>query len=452
MTSAEREAAAHLADDPREKEVMRRVAVRLIPFLFCGYIVASVDRVNVGFASFEMNHDLGLTRAAFGLAGGAFFLSYFVFEIPSNLWLQKIGASRWLSRIMITWGLVSGATAFIGGPTSFLVMRLLLGAAEAGFFPGIILFLTYWFPSHYRARVVGLFMLSIPAAGIIGSPISGMLLGAQGLLGLQGWQWMFITEALPAVLLGLFGLFWLTDGPETAKWLSTDDKAWLIARLAADRRALASRTVMSVPFWRMMADRRVLLLTLVCASTLTCTAVLGIWQPIIIKSFGVKNFQAGLLNAIPYIAAALAMALWARHSDRRRERFWHNVLPMVAAVIAMVGTLFTTDLVVVMGLMTLLMVGVFACKGPYWALAVELLPNSMAAGALSQITAFGSLPSFFASYLVGAIKDATGSYPLAIMPIAALCVAGIIGVLFLRPRGPHAGASLPMAAEAGDNV
>ena len=449
-TGVRQETTPHIADDSREAKIMRRVAARLIPFLFCGYVVASIDRVNIGFASLEMNHDLGFTRAAFGLAGGAFFLSYFVFEIPSNLWLQKFGASRWLSRIMITWGLVSGATAFVIGPKSFLVMRLLLGAAEAGIFPGTILFLTYWFPSYYRARMVGLFMVSIPVSGIIGSPISGLLLGVQGVLGLHGWQWMFLVEALPSVLLGLFGLFWLTDGPEAAKWLSADEREWLVARLAADRRVLASREVMSVPFWRMMANRHVLLLTLVCASTLTATGVLGIWQPIIIKSFGVKNWEAGLLNAIPYIAAALAMVAWARHSDRRHERIWHNVLPMLAAVIAMVGTLFTTNLVVMMGLMTVLMVGVFACKGPYWALATELLPNSMAAGGLAQITAFSALPSFFASYLIGAIKDATGSFPIAIMPIAALCGAGIIGVLLLRPRLLDAGPSLPIAAEAGN--
>ena len=436
--SAVLHAATHVADDPREAAIMRRVGLRLIPFLVIAYLVAVIDRVNVGFASLQMNHDLGLTHAAFGLAAGVFFLTYFIFEVPSNLVLQRVGASRWLARIMISWGMVAGATAFVAGPTSFLTMRLILGAAEAGFFPGVILFLTYWFPSHYRARMMGLFVLSVPASGIVGSPISGLLLGSEGFLGLHGWQWMFIAEALPAVLLGIFGLFWLTDGPAKAKWLSADERAWLAARLEADRRASAFGQVAALPLWRMLMNGRVLLLTLVCAATVTISAALGIWQPIIIKSFGVGNFQTGMLNAIPYIAACIAMVLWGRHSDRTLERVWHNVLPMSAAVIAMVATLFTTNLSVMMVLLTVIIVGTFACKGPFWALATEALPASIAAAAIAEINALGSLPGFFASTLIGWIKDATGSYPIAIMPIAALCFAGVIGVLFVAPRRPVA--------------
>ncbi len=429
---------------------MRRVALRLMPFLVIAYLVAVIDRVNIGFASLQMNRDLGLTGSAFGLAGGALFLSYFAFEIPSNIALQWFGARRWLARIMISWGLVAGATAFVTGPLSFLLMRLLLGAAEAGFFPGVILFLTYWFPSHYRARMMGLFVLSVPASGIIGSPVSGLLLGAEGWLGLHGWQWMFIVEAVPAVLMGVFGLWWLTDGPQHAAWLDPADRVWLAARLEQDRQALQHRQVKAVPFWQMLRNGPVLLLTLVCASTVTISAALGIWQPIIIKSFGVSNFSAGLLNAIPYIAAAAAMVLWGRHSDRSQERVWHNALPMAAIVAAMVGTLFTKNLVIVMGLLTVVMVGTYACKGPFWALATETLPAAMAAAAIAQINAVGSLPGFFASALIGAIRDRTGSYPIAIMPIAGLCLAGVIGVLVIgwRARNP-AGAALANAGGGG---
>jgi ACS family tartrate transporter-like MFS transporter len=439
MTSqpADPAAMAGDADQAREAAIMRRVAWRLIPFLLLAYLVSVIDRVNIGFASIQMNHDLGLSRAAFGLAGGAFFLSYFLLEIPSNLAMQRVGASRWLARIMISWGLVAGATAFVVGPTSFLAMRLLLGAAEAGFFPGVILFLTCWFPSAYRARMIGLFVLSVPASGIVGSPVSGLLLGMEGVLGLHGWQWMFIVEALPAILLGLFGLWWLTDTPAEAGWLAAADRIWLAKRLEADRRAFAARQVPALPFWRMARNGRVLLLTLVCASTVTTSAVLGIWQPIIIKSFGVGNLDTGLLNAIPYIAACIAMVLWGRRSDRKRERVWHNAIPMAAAVVAMVVMLFIGDLAVNMVLLTIVMVGTYACKGPFWALATEALPASISAAAIAQINALGSLPGFGASYLIGAIKDATGSYPLAIMPIAALCLGGVIGVLFLGQRpGP----------------
>jgi ACS family tartrate transporter-like MFS transporter len=426
-----RPALASLEVDPREAAVMRRVAWRLMPFVIVAYLVAVIDRVNIGFASRAMNHDLGLTQAAFGLAGGAFFVTYFLFEVPSNAALQRVGARRWLARIMITWGVVAGTTAFVVGPVSFLTMRLVLGAAEAGFFPGVILFLTYWFPSAYRARMMGLFVLSVPASGVLGSPMSGLLLAAEGVLGLHGWQWMFIVEALPAVVLGVFGLWWLTDGPAEAGWLSAADRAWLVARLEADRLALADRQVPALPFWAMVTDGRILLLTLVGASTVTVSTVLGIWQPIIIMSFGVGNLAAGFLNAIPYVAASVAMVLWGRHSDRTGERVWHNAAPMLAVVVALVATVFTGQLVAVMGLLTLVMVGTYACKGPFWALATEALPAAMAGPAIAQINALGALPGFFASALIGAIRDATGSYPIAMLPVAGLCLAGVVGVFFL---------------------
>jgi sugar phosphate permease len=432
--SVPRSAAPPLEGDPREAAVMRRVAWRLMPFVVAAYLVSVIDRVNIGFASLQMNHDLGLTQTAFGLAGGAFFLTYCAFEVPSNAALQRVGARRWLARIMISWGVVAGATAFVAGPGSFLVMRLMLGAAEAGFFPGVILFLTYWFPSDYRARMMGLFVLSVPVSGIVGSPLSGLLLETEGLLGLHGWQWMFIVEALPAVGLGMFGLGWLTDRPAEARWLSAEDRAWLAARLEADRQDLAARQMPALRFGSMITDRRILLLTLVGASTVTVSTALGIWQPIIIKSFGVSNGATGVLNAIPYVAASVALLLWGRHSDRGHERVWHNAIPMCIVVLALVGTLFTSDLRAVMGLLMLVMVGTYACKGPFWALATAALPPPMAGAAIAQINALGSLPGFFASALIGTIKDATGSYPIATLPIAGLCLAGLAGVFVLGRR------------------
>lgn len=434
--------------DKQEAAIMRRVALRLVPFLLVAYLAAVIDRTNVGFASIQMNHAIGMTEAAFGLAGGVFFLSYFAFEIPSNLALERLGASRWLAFVMITWGLVAGATAFVTGPTGFLVMRVVLGAAEAGFFPGVILYMTYWFPSQYRARMMGWFVLSVPASGIVGSPISGALLNADGFLGLHGWQWMFLIEALPAVLLGFVALWWLTDRPEKARWLSADERDLLVARLAADRRSLAARQVEHLSFWRLVTNGRVLMLTLICAATVTISAMLGIYQPLIIKGFGVGNFETGLLNAIPYIVACIAMVVCGRHSDRTRERIWHNAIPMLAVVVAMLLTLVAQGLVLNMILLVVIISGTFACKGPFWALATEALPASMAAIAIAEINALGSLPGFGASYLIGLIRQTTGSFPLSIMPIAALCFLGVLGVLSLgyqaRRTAPHGG-ELPLA-------
>ncbi len=425
---------------------MRRVALRLVPFLLVAYLVAVIDRTNVGFASLQMNRALGIDAAAFGLAGGVFFLSYFLFEIPSNLALERFGASRWLARVMVTWGLVAGGTAFVTSANQFLVMRVVLGAAEAGFFPGVILFLTYWFPSAYRARMMGWFVLSVPASGIVGSPISGLLLEAEGFLGLHGWQWMFLVEALPAVLLGIGALWWLTDRPEHASWLTPEDRDWLQGRLASDRRALAGRQVGHLPFWRLVTDGRVLLLTLICASTVTISAMLGIYQPLIIKGFGVGNVETGLLNALPYVVACAAMVLCGRSSDRTRERVWHNAVPMLAAAIAMLLTLVAKGLALNMILLVVIVSGTFACKGPFWALATETLPASTAAVAIAEINALGSLPGFAASWLIGIIRQATGSFPLSIMPIAVLCLAGVVGVLVVGRQARQAAATeLPLA-------
>ena len=427
---------------------MRRIARRLVPFLLVAYLVAVIDRTNVGFASIQMNQDIGMSSAVFGLAGGIFFLSYFLFEIPSNLAMQRFGASKWLARVMVTWGLVAGATAFVTGPTGFLVMRVVLGAAEAGFFPGVILYLTYWFPSHYRARMMGWFILSVPASGIVGSPISGILLDADGFLGLHGWQWMFLLEALPAVLLGVAAWWWLTDSPDKAGWLSAEERAWLAARLAADRQLLESHQVQPQSFWRLVTNGRVLMLTLICASTVTISAMLGIYQPLIIKGFGVGNVETGLFNAVPYVAACIAMVVCGRHSDRTQERIWHNAIPMLAVVVAMLLTLVTKGLALNMLLLVVIISGTFACKGPFWALATEALPTSMAAVAIAEINALGSLPGFGASYLIGAIRQKTGSFPLSIMPVAALCFVGAIGVLVIgrqtRARALQTG-ELPVA-------
>jgi MFS transporter, ACS family, tartrate transporter len=301
-----------------ETSTMRRVSWRLMPFLLLAYLICYIDRVNVGFAALQMNKAVGIDPKVYGLGAGIFFVGYFFLEVPSNLALERFGARTWIARIMITWGLVSAAFALIGGPISFLVLRFLLGAAEAGFFPGVTLYITYWYPAHYRAIIVGIFMVAIPVAGVIGSPISGAILYMDGFLGLGGWQWIFILEAAPAVLLGIASFAWLTDRPEHATWLTHAQRQWLITKLDAERRR--APRVAHESLWGVLTNRYVLIMALVYAGASGASTSLALWMPQLVKSFGLTNWQTGLLNSVPFAIAAVWMILWGRNSDRTGER------------------------------------------------------------------------------------------------------------------------------------
>ena len=305
-----------------EKATLRLVSLRLLPFLMLAYLICYIDRTNAGFAALQMNKDIGLSGTVFGLGGGIFFIGYFLFEVPSNLALERFGARRWICRIMITWGLVSAGMALAAGPTSFISLRFLLGVAEAGFFPGVILYLTYWFPAEQRARIIGIFMVAIPVSGFIGSPVSGLLLGLDGLLGLRGWQWVFILEAAPAVLLGFVCLAWLTDGPAAALWLTDEQRGWLIGTLEQELRQL--KRVAHGSAWRVIRNPTVLALAIIYAGGATASSGLGLWQPQFIKSFGLTNAEVGWVNALPYVFSAVAMIWWGHRSDRHNERLWHT--------------------------------------------------------------------------------------------------------------------------------
>ncbi|MBV9825742.1 MAG: MFS transporter [Alphaproteobacteria bacterium] len=424
------------ADRALEARVMRRVFWRLMPFLLFAYLICYIDRVNVGFASLQMNKALGLDPKIYGLGAGIFFLGYFILEVPSNLALERFGARTWIARIMITWGLISGAMAFIGGSTSFLVMRVLLGAAEAGFFPGVILYLTYWFPAEQRARIVGIFMVAIPAAGLIGSPLSGAILSLDGALGYAGWQWVFLLEAAPAVLGGIVAFVWLTDRPTSASWLAADERDWLIAKLDAERRRATA--VPHLSLWQVLANPYVLVLALVYSGAAGASSALALWQPQILKSFGLSNIETGFVNAIPYGIAAVLMVIWGRRSDRSGERVWHNAIPLSWIVIALLCTLFVQgQLWIMVALLAVVLSGTYACKGPFWALSSEMLGPAAAAAGLAQINALGNLAGFVTNYLLGWIKDETGSFALSLMPIVVLSAAGMIAVLLIgrgRPR------------------
>jgi ACS family tartrate transporter-like MFS transporter len=429
-------------DSALEAATMRRVSWRLMPFLMAAYLLCYIDRVNVGFASLQMNKAVGIDPKTYGLGAGIFFIGYFILEVPSNLALERFGARTWIARIMLTWGAVSAAFALIGGPTSFLVLRFLLGAAEAGFFPGVILYLTYWYPSEYRAKIVGIFMVAIPVAGLIGSPISGAILGMDGVLGLGGWQWIFILEAIPTVLLGIGAFVWLTDKPEHATWLTPPQKAWLNAKLDAERQR--APRIKHASLWQVMSNKYVLIMALVYAGAAGASTSLALWMPQMVKSFGLTNFNTGLVNAVPFGIAAVWMILWGRSSDRTGERVWHNALPLMWMVAAMVATfLVTGNMWATIALLTLIAAGTYASKGPFWALSSEWLGSAAAAAGLAQINALGNLSGFFFNYTIGWIKDETGSFPLAIMPIALVATIGVICVLTI---GRHQPRTVPVRA------
>jgi len=419
-----------------EQATMRRVAWRLIPFICLLYFIAFIDRVNIGFAALTMNKDLGFTASVFGFGAGVFFFGYFLFEVPSNLILDRVGARLWIARVMITWGLISGAFAFIQGEMSFYGLRFLLGAAEAGFFPGIILYLGYWFPIRYRAGVVSLFMAAAPVSVLLGSPVSSALLELEGVLGLHGWQWMFLIEAVPAVILGFVVLVYLTDRPEKAAWLSDDQRAWLVAEMEAERagrRAQARHNLLSG-----LTDLRVLALALVYFGTSAGLYTLGIWAPQIIKGLGLSTMTVGLLNAVPPTVAVVAMILWARHSDRTGERTWHVVIACLAASLGLMLAGGATSVVAVIAALSLVNVGISAAKPPLWAMPTLFLSGPAAAVGIATINAIGNLGGFVGPWMIGWIKDRTGSFAGGLMFVAGLLLISAILTLVVARAGRRA--------------
>ena len=412
-----------------ETRVLRKITMRIVPFVMLLYFVAFIDRVNIGFAALTMNKDLGFSPTVFGFGAGIFFLGYFLFEVPSNLVLDKVGARIWIARVMITWGLISGAMAFVQGSTSFYALRFLLGAAEAGFFPGIILYLSYWFPSRQRAAVTAIFMAAAPLSTVLGSPVSGALLEMHGLLGLSGWQWMFIVEAVPALILGVVVLFYMTDRPEKAKWLSDDERNWLVTTMNAESAKKAGTASHSV--WRGLADLRVIALALVYFGTSAGLYTLGIWAPQIIKEFGLSSLQVGFLNALPGIAAVIAMVLWARHSDRTGERTWHVVGACMIASIGLVLAGFAGTVVAVLLALSLVNVGISSAKPPLWSMPTMFLSGSAAAAGIATINSIGNLGGFVGPAMIGWIKDLTGSFQGGLFFVAALLVLSAILTLVL---------------------
>jgi ACS family tartrate transporter-like MFS transporter len=408
-----------------EQQTLRKISWRIVPFIMLLYFVSFIDRVNIGFASLTMNNDLGFSSAVFGFGAGIFFLGYFLFEVPSNIILDRVGARLWIARVMITWGIISVGFAFIKGETSFYALRFLLGVAEAGFFPGIILYLSYWFPTQRRAQVVSFFMAAAPISTVLGSPLSGALLEMDGIAGLKGWQWMFILEGVPAVLLGLVVLVYLTDRPEKATWLANDEREWLVNTMNAEHAAKATKAHHSI--WRGLADLRVLALSLIYFGTSAGLYTLGIWAPQIIKQFALSTMQVGLLNAVPPTVAIFAMILWARHSDRTGERTWHVVIACIVAAIGLALAGVAGSVVAVVLALSLVNVGISSAKPPLWSMPTMFLSGSAAAAGIATINAIGNLGGFVGPSVIGWIKEATGSFLGGLYVVAGLlCLSAIL--------------------------
>jgi len=420
------------ADVSIEKATMRKVIWRIVPILTLSYFLAYLDRINIGFAALDMNKSLGLSSTVYGWAAGIFFIAYIIFEIPSNLIMERVGARLWIARIMITWGLIAAATAFVVGPASLVAMRFLLGVAEAGFFPGALLYLTYWCPAAYRAKVIAAFSVSIPLAGFVGSPLSGALLGMDGHFGLHGWQWLFIVEGLPAAILGFVVLAFLPSKPDSAAWLTDEEKRWLQQTLASE--ALSHGGASHGNVWRTLANPRVLALGLASAGSLATGYGLAFWQPQMVKSFGLTNFQTGLVNSIPFAVAAVGMFVWARRSDNRRERVWHTVTPLLVSAVALASCIYLNQLSLVVVALCFALLGGYGVKGPFWALVSEWTSPSEKAAAIAMINSLANVSGFVAPFLLGFIKDQTGSFVLGLIPMVVLALIGAATILILKGR------------------
>jgi len=416
-----------------ERGTMRKVAWRLLPFLTLCYVIAIIDRGNIGMASLQMNEDLGLTATAFGFASSLFFFAYFLFEVPSNLAMQKFGAKVWIARIMVTWGVITAATAFVESSTSLYIMRFLLGAAEAGFFPGVILYLTYWLPANYRARMVAIFMVAIPGANFIGSPLSGLLLSLDGWMGMRGWHWLFILEGIPAILLGIACLFALTDRPEQAKWLNSEQKAWLVERLQFERQQ--KTPIGHISLWQLLKNKYIWSMIIIYSGASAAGSTMSVWAPQLIKSFGLSNLEIGLVNAIPYGLASIAMIFWGRSSDRKNERRWHTAITLLMISFGLLIALFTSSLIGTIFLLSVVLIGAYSMKGPFWALASSWMSPSTTAAGLAAIGAFANLiGGGLMVNIYGAIHDATGSHAIALLPLAALNLVSAIMVFVMSRK------------------
>jgi MFS transporter, ACS family, tartrate transporter len=413
-----------------QQHVISKVSWRLLPLLMVSYFVAYLDRVNLGFAGSAMSKDLGFTSTVFGNAAGIFFIAYFLFEVPSNLALERFGARRWIARIMFTWGVISAAQAWVGGSGSFDIVRFLLGIAEAGFFPGVIYYLTLWFPAAYRARIVGWFMFAIPISTVIGSPISGFILNMEGAGGMHGWQWLFLLEAVPALLLTAFVLLYLPDGPRDAKWLTDEERRWLETTLDNERRNRES--FHQISWKKSLTNWRVIALGFVYMGITVPLYGLGFFLPQIIRGFGgLGNVEIGFINAFPYLIGAIGMLWWTRMSDARRERKGFLLVSLVCIIAGLVGAAETAAPVPKMAFVTLASFGIFSALPVFWTVPTTILSGTAAAAGIAWINSIGNLGGYIGPTIFGTLKDRMGNDFYAVLFLALLAVLAIVLVLLV---------------------
>ncbi|MFP7176173.1 MFS transporter [Priestia filamentosa] len=415
-----------------EKRTIRKITWRIIPFVFICYIISYIDRANLGYAALEMNKDLALSSEVFGFASGIFFIGYFLFEVPSNVMMQRFGARVWIARILVTWGLLAVITGFIQSAMHLYILRFLLGVAEAGFFPGIIMYLTFWFRSKERATTIALFTAAIPVSYIIGAPLSTWIMDSINWMNISGWRWMFILEGFPAVILGVVTYFYLTDSPKNAKWLKTEEKEWLIQELKKDTES--RKDVKHLGIMKAMINPKVLFLSFIYFVYQTGSLGVGYWMPQIIKGFSdtLTNIQIGLIATIPYIGATIGMIFWSRHSDSKGERRLHSAIPLLLASIGLVGAGLTGNPYLAILLITLSLTGMYSFKAPFWALPSLFLTQSTASIAIASINSVGNLGGFVGPYTIGIINGATHDIKVGLLFLSSLLLISFLMVLFMK--------------------
>lgn len=417
---------------PVEQSTTRKVFWRIVPYCFGLYVISYLDRANTGYAALQMNKELALTSEAFGFAAGIFFIGYFLFEVPSNVALNKFGPRIWISRILVTWGVIATATAFVQTAPQLYALRFLLGVAEAGFFPGIIIYLTYWFRAKEQATTVALFTAAIPVSYLLGAPLSTFVMDHVSGLGLTGWRWMLLLEGLPAVLAGVFNYYFMTDRPEQAKWLEPEERAWLAGELEKDH--AARQDVKHLGIVAAITNPKVLFLSVIYFIYQLGNLGIGLWMPQIIKGLSSKlsNFEVGLVAMVPYALATVAMVLWSKNSDRTGERQKHSALPLLLGALALAATGFVTEPIVAMTLMSLALAGIYAFKSPFWSLPGLFLSRSTAAISIAAINSIGNLGGFVGPYGIGYIKEMTGSAYGGLLFLSGMLFLSFVMTWFAR--------------------